>query len=141
MERANSLRFVLADTFLMYSHAHIFHWNIIGSGFPQYHAFLNDLYDELWGAVDGIAEHLRALGVTAPSSLSSLTATASFEDKAPWQDWDNIRLQLEDENKAVIASLRNAFDAASEENDQGLCNFLADRLDRHAKHGWMLASS
>jgi starvation-inducible DNA-binding protein len=133
------MRVVLADTFLMYSHAHIFHWNITGPSFFERHAFLNDLYTDLWGAVDGIAEQIRALGEPAPNSLTSIVAPANFADMAGFSDWDNIRVTLADENRQVIASLNNAFDAA--EGNEGLRNFLADRLDRHAKWGWMLSVS
>ena len=59
---ADALRRVLADTFVMYVHAHGAHWNITGDGFPQYHHFLNELYDELWEALDTVAEEMRAIG-------------------------------------------------------------------------------
>ena len=47
-------------------------------------------------------------------------------------------LNLIDANNAVIESLNKAFDIATYSKKQGLCNFLADRLDIHAKHGWQL---
>jgi len=33
-----------------------------------------------------------------------------------------------------------AFKLASQFDKQGLVNFLADRIDVHNKHGWMLRS-
>jgi hypothetical protein len=40
----------------------------------------------------------------------------------------------------LIETLNEAFAAAEEENKQGIANFIAERLDAHGKHGWMLRS-
>jgi len=40
----------------------------------------------------------------------------------------------------MIETLNEAFAAAEEENKQGIANFIAERLDAHGKHGWMLRS-
>ena len=40
----------------------------------------------------------------------------------------------------VIQSLNKLFELANAEKNQGLMNFVADRLDIHAKHGWMIRS-
>ena len=63
---------VLADTFIMYYKTHSYHWNIEGSNFPQYHEFLQNIYEELFAAIDVIAEHIRQIDGYAPSSLSEL---------------------------------------------------------------------
>jgi len=55
-----ALKKVLADTFGMYFKAHAYHWNVVGPDFSQYHDFFGKLYEELFGAVDAIAEHIRA---------------------------------------------------------------------------------
>lgn len=136
---AEALRRVLADTFVMYVHAHGAHWNITGPDFPQYHSFLGDLYGELWQALDQIAEHLRVINVVAPATLPAIYAPSKLPDKDPGTTWSAIRSQLARENTVVIAGLQEAFVAA--EGNEGVRNFLADRLDRHAKHGWMLNAS
>ena len=57
---------VQADTFALYSKAHFYHWNVEGPDFVQYHEFLGELYEELFGAVDPLAEHVRKLDSYAP---------------------------------------------------------------------------
>jgi DNA-binding ferritin-like protein len=49
-------------------------------------------------------------------------------------------LNLIEANDLVIESLNRAFDLATYAKKQGLCNFLADRLDVHAAHAWQLKS-
>lgn len=134
-----ALRRVLADTFVMYVHAHGAHWNITGSGFPEYHRFLGDLYDELWEALDDIAEHLRSIGAAAPATITGIYAESKLPDKDAGSTWNIIRAQLANENAVVIAGLSEAYAAAAD--NPGMQNFLADRLDKHAKHGWMLNAS
>jgi DNA-binding ferritin-like protein len=43
-------------------------------------------------------------------------------------------------NQAVVDCLYEAFDAAEDVNLEGIMNFLAERIDTHSKHAWMLSS-
>jgi hypothetical protein len=40
----------------------------------------------------------------------------------------------------MIDLLNQCFAAAEQENQQGIANFIAERLDAMAKHAWMLRS-
>ena len=42
-----NMKVVLASVFSLYLKTHYFHWNVEGPNFPQYHSFLNDLYEEI----------------------------------------------------------------------------------------------
>ena len=44
-------------------------------------------------------------------------------------------------NSKVISTLNKVYDLANKQNEQGICNFIADRIDTHKKHEWMLRSS
>ena len=57
---ADTLTKVLADTVVFYFKAHSFHWNVTGSNFPQYHEFLGNVYEQVYGNVDRLAEEIRA---------------------------------------------------------------------------------
>ena len=141
-ELEKSMRKCLANTFVMYFKTHGFHWNVEGINFPQYHKFLNDLYDDLYGAVDPLAEEIRALGFYAPRGLNELYADADIVDSDI--KGDNVRDMLAallSDNTRVTACLLESFGIAAKLNQQGLCNFLADRIDTHKKHGWMLTAS
>lgn len=136
---ADALRRVLADTFVMSVHAQGAHWNIVGTDFHQYHAFLGDLYGGLNEAIDVIAEQIRAIGSPAPATLPAIYAASKIPDKDPGNSWPLIRAQLSNENAVLMAGLNEAFAVA--EGNEGVRNFLADRLDKHAKYGWMLNAS
>jgi starvation-inducible DNA-binding protein len=131
---------ILADTFAMYLKAHNYHWNVEGSNFPQYHDFFGNLYQELHGAVDPIAEEIRALDAYVPGSLSRFLELTEIEDELSIPNGVEMARRLMVDNQKVIMTLDMAFKLADELDQQGLADFIAGRLDAHKKHGWMLRS-
>ena len=140
-ELVEKMRVVLADTFTMYMKAHGYHWNIIGSDFPQYHDFFGDLYQEIHGSVDDIAEQLRQINSFAPGTLQRMKelSTIPEDDKIPLAS--KMITNLITANDTVIADLVDAYKSAEEAGEYGLSNFLQDRITVHKKHGWMLKAT
>lgn len=131
---------VLADTFAMYLKAHNYHWNVEGPNFPQYHEFFSNLYEELHGAVDPIAEQIRALDAYAPGSFSRFLELTDIDDEMNVPSGVEMARKLMLDNQIVVSTLNMAFKLATQFDKQGLADFLAGRLDVHAKHAWMLRS-
>jgi starvation-inducible DNA-binding protein len=103
----------------------------MGPDFAQYHDFLGELYKEVHGAVDMIAESIRVLGELAPGNLGSQDVST----------YTNPLMMVNDlmmDNEKVIASLNNSYKLAESMNRLGISNFLQDRLTAHEKHHWML---
>jgi DNA-binding ferritin-like protein len=48
--------------------------------------------------------------------------------------------ELYEDNAKMIELLNHCFASASQENKQGIANFIAERLDAHEKHQWQLRS-
>jgi starvation-inducible DNA-binding protein len=130
----------LADTFVMYLKSHAFHWNVEGPYFPQFHEFFGDLYEELHGAVDPIAEEIRAMDSYAPGSLTRLLELAEVKDQTIIPSAIAMASELLRDNEIVLQDLQVVFELASELNQQGLADFVAGRIDVHNKHAWMLRS-
>ena len=131
---------VLADTFALYLKAHQYHWNVEGSNFPQYHEFFGNLYEELHGAVDPIAEQIRALDTYAPGSMTRFLELTEIEDELTVPVEVEMARRLVTDNERVLATLNIAFKLADTMDKQGLADFIAGRIDTHSKHGWMLRS-
>jgi len=136
-----ALRKVLSDTFVMYFKSHAFHWNVEGMFFPQFHEFFGDLYEELHGAVDTIAEHIRAVDGYAPTSLSDIMSMKTLNEEGLITNPKSMISSLITDNNLIIISLMQAFQEAEKVSEIGLANFLQDRIDIHQKHGWMLKAS
>ena len=132
----------LANTFVLYFKAHSYHWNVEGIYFKQYHDFFGSLYEELHGAVDPLAEHIRVLDSYAPATMEELYKFATIaESKLVGTDIQNMLNTLLEGNDEVLSCLDEALTIATGENRQGLANFLADRIEAHEKHKWMLKAS
>jgi starvation-inducible DNA-binding protein len=134
------MKVVLASVFSLYLKAHYFHWNVEGPNFPQYHSFLNELYEEIYGSIDTIAEEIRTLGAYAPGSFVRYKDMTIIEDEVNIPQALGMMTKLHEDNLKVIVLLKETQKMAEEENAVGLANFLQDRIDRHYKHDWMLRS-
>lgn len=139
-ELVEQMKVVLASTFTFYLKAHNFHWNVEGADFVQYHTYFGDLYGELWGAVDTIAEHIRALDAYAPGSLSRFSSLSVVDDQVNIPTALKMIKELESDNNKVKSELIKAYNLAEQAKENGLSNFLQDRIDIHSKHAWFLKS-
>lgn len=140
MTTADLLKVALADTFALYLKAHYFHWNVTGSDFHEYHEFLGNFYEEVYGAVDPIAELIRTTGEYAPGSFSRFSELTTIIEQHGIPPADAMIKELLSDNFKVIASLQSAYDTAEEERRFGISNFIQDRLTAHDKHKWMLTA-
>lgn len=140
-ELSAALKIVLSNMYVMYFKGHTYHWNVEGPNFAEYHDFFGDIYGEVYGAIDPTAEHIRTLDVYAPISLADVLSSKTIdEDTAKPATVAMMVNNLDKANKEVVAALNKAFEIANTNNNQGVANFVAERLDIHAKHGWMLRS-
>ena len=80
-ELVEQMKVVLASVFSLYLKSHYFHWNVEGPNFPQYHEFLGDLYEEIYGSIDTLAEEIRTLGAYAPGSFGRFRELTSIQDE------------------------------------------------------------
>ena len=140
IKTANYLKVILADTFGMYLNAHNFHWNVEGRDFAQLHEFFGSIYEETHGAVDAIAEQIRALDSYAPGSYTRFKELSSVEEVVTVIPASAMIRSLIAANDTVIKSLRVGVSIAKEEGLEEVINFLGGRLEAHTKHGWMLRS-
>jgi starvation-inducible DNA-binding protein len=140
-ELVQQMKVVLASTFSMYLKTHAFHWNVEGPHFNDYHKFLGDTYEELWGAVDIIAEQIRALDAYSPGSLSRFSQLSKVDDQINVPTAKAMMRELLADNEIMIAELNKTFRLADQADKQGLADFIAGRLDVHAKLGWFLRAT
>jgi len=141
-ELQTAMKVVLANTFGMYFKAHGHHWNVEGKDFSQMHDFFAGIYEELFAAVDKIAEEIRALDDYAPYNMTELSSMTTVKESNIFGvDVSGMITDLIDANGAVIEALNSAHKLADADGNRGLVNLLEERLDIHAKHGWMLRAT
>jgi starvation-inducible DNA-binding protein len=137
---ANELSKVQADTYSLYLKTHNFHWNVTGPMFQTLHLMFEQQYNELWLAIDLLAERIRALGFPAPGTYKQFAAlTAIKEDEGVPRAQDMIR-KLVEGHETVARTARATFQVAETASDQPTCDLLTQRMQIHEKTAWMLRS-
>lgn len=141
MSVLTAMQLALAESFAFYGKAHVFHWNVTGTIFPSFHRLFGDIYEDVHDAIDAIAEHIRTLDEMAPASLTELLGPATIEDAPATITADGMVRALIADNETVLVALNSACTEAVKAGKAGLANFLQDRIDAHAKWGWMLRAT
>ena len=136
----DSLAAILGQTFGLYVQTHAYHWNVEGPEFRQLHAVFEEQYNNLWAALDEIAERIRCLGAPAPASLAELVSLSGTAP-APAQSADTMVDALIAAHAALADALRTAITTAQEAGDEVSAGLLTDRLAWHEKELWMMKSS
>ncbi|MGV3653186.1 MAG: Dps family protein, partial [Noviherbaspirillum sp.] len=119
---------------------HNFHWNVTGPHFNSLHDMFMAQYTEQWGALDLIAERIRALGHPAPGTYKDFVKLASIKevDGVP-KAMDMVR-HLVAAQEATARTARKMFPVLEAANDQPTADLLTQRLEVHEKTAWMLRS-
>ena len=137
---AGSLNQVLADSYALLSLTHLAHWNVEGPGFFALHTAFQTQYEELFMAVDEIAERIRALDAYAIGGLGTLAAAAQMKEfTSPLTQEDYVRALIAG-NEKVVADAARARDVAVAANDAESQDLMIGRITLHQKTIWMLKS-
>lgn len=137
---AEELSRLLADTYTLYLKTHNYHWNVTGPMFNTLHLMFTDQYTEMWGAVDSIAERIRALGFPAPGSYAAFARLSSIAEESELPDAMTMVANLVTGHETVVRTARKAFEIAEKAEDQSTADVITQRLQIHEKTAWMLRS-
>lgn len=137
----NAAKIAFASTFSFYLKAHNFHWNVEGSDFLEYHELFGKIYEEVYGSVDDFAEKIRSLGTYMPASYTALSMLTKISDENGVPSKDQMVAELMADNEGMYSTLKYTYDLSEKAGEHGFSNFLAERIDAHRKHGWMLKAS
>lgn len=139
LQRASKVAF--ASTFSFYLKAHNFHWNVEGIHFKELHDLFGGIYEEVYGSIDTFAEKIRAIGTYVPASYQRFSMLTQIDDEVEILPPDSMIQELLEDNGKIIKVLKLVYDQAENNGEHGFSNFLAERMDAHRKHGWMLRAT
>jgi starvation-inducible DNA-binding protein len=137
---AEGLSRMLADTYTLYLKTHNFHWNVTGPMFQTLHLMFMTQYNEIWMAVDLVAERIRALGYPAPGSYKEFAALTSIKESSGTPNAKEMIRQLIAGQEAVVRTAREVLPIAEKAGDQPSVDLLSARMEVHEKNAWMLRS-
>jgi starvation-inducible DNA-binding protein len=137
----DGLNLVLADSYALMALTHLAHWNVEGPDFFELHTAFQKQYEDLFEAVDEIAERIRALDSYAIGGLHKLAQTAGMEEfKSPMPQKDYLASLIVAHEK-VIDDATQTRNLGGELNDLETQDLMIKRLSFHQKTLWMLKSA
>jgi starvation-inducible DNA-binding protein len=137
---ADALSNVLADTFIVYLKTHNFHWNVTGPMFHTLHQMFEEQYNELWLAVDAIAERIRSLGFIAPGSYGEFAKLTYLQEAPVARNATEMIAELLRDHETTARTVRSTLAVARTAVDAPTEDLLTQRLAAHEKAAWMLRS-
>jgi len=132
-----------ASLFVLFHKTWVYHWNVVGPNFKEYHDLFGAQYEEMFEEIDRITEHMRFLGMKPVSTLSRITEVSGVEqasNSAQEIDAKTMVEQLMGDHKKIIEMLTEVSDEAEKQNSKGTINLVDDLNESHGKAVWMLRS-
>lgn len=136
----DDLKTLLATEYAFVIKAQFFHWNVEGPDFAEYHNFFGKIYEDVYEAIDPTAEYIRILEDYTPGSFERFAELSQIAGQTKVPRARLMITELLADNQTMIDLLNRCFESAQTERQEGIANFIAERIDAHGKHGWMLKS-
>jgi starvation-inducible DNA-binding protein len=136
----DALQTLLSTTFAAYLAAHAYHWNVVGPQFVQLHDIFGDQYNDLWDALDEIAERIRAKDTLVRLESIRDAVKNSVTRLSDTYDARGMIASMLDHQNACAIACKSLIETAEAEGDQGSADIAIKRIQAHEKAAWMLRS-
>ena len=137
----NQLKIAFASQYAFAIKAQNFHWNVEGGDFYQLHNMFEDIYNEVYGAIDAFAENIRKIKSYTPASLYRFSALSAVDDEIEVLDPQAMVQELLRDAEKMQEIMKMLFQESEARREHGLSDFLAGRQDAFAKHAWFLRAT
>lgn len=134
-EKLNKL---IADNQIFYAGLRNLHWTVKGNTFFQLHDKFEELYNEVNGQIDELAERVLQLGDCPLLTLSEYVQESSLTE---WEDTFKEKESIEHVIKTfeyLIGFEKEILETAEAEKDIRTEELMADYIVKQEKHIWML---
>jgi starvation-inducible DNA-binding protein len=134
-----ALNALLADVFALYLKTKNFHWHVSGPHFRGFHLMFDEQAGELLAMTDEIAERVRKVGGITLHSIGNIARLQRIPDNdADYVDPLDMLGELREDNRALLASMREAHELCDETNDVATASKLEEWIDQAEKRVWFL---
>lgn len=130
---------VLADVFALYLKTKNFHWHVSGPHFRDYHLLLDEQSEQIFAITDDIAERVRKIGGTTLRSIGQIADLQTIKDNnEEFMPAHDMLRELMSDNKALVASMRDAHEVADKHEDVATTSLLENFVDEAERRTWFL---
>lgn len=136
-----SLNRLLADCFALYLKTKNFHWHVRGPQFRDLHLLFDEQAAEIFALTDLVAERVRKNGAATLTSIGAIAAQSRIADQDDATlSAEKMIAELAEDNRTLIAALREAKAAAGTAGDNATEGAADDWTDQAEQRVWFLTS-
>jgi starvation-inducible DNA-binding protein len=136
---SGALNILLADVFALYLKTKNFHWHMSGPHFRDYHLLLDEHADQIFATTDALAERVRKIGGTTLRSIGHIGRLQRVLDNdADFVTPQDMLAELRDDNRQLVASLRETHGLCDEHGDVASASLLETWIDEAERRAWFL---
>ena len=136
---SGALNVLLADIFALYVKTKNFHWHISGPHFRDYHLLLDEQAEQIFATTDDIAERVRKIGGTTLRSIGQIGRSQRvLDNEADYVTPLDMLAELRDDNRQMVAHLRETHDLCDEHRDVATASLLENWIDEAERRTWFL---
>ncbi len=131
---------LIADNFLAYFNAHVYHFNVVGPDFVQYHKLFSQVYEYLFDNHDSLSEQLRQMKVKVPGDLKDYLSDSVV---CPCAKETTVKSMLTNTSKdlgVILTSSQKLYEEAGTEGHGALETFIGDYMTGISKLKWKVDS-
>ena len=130
---------LLADLVVEYHKLQSFHWYLKGYHFFDDHAKLEEYYDSVAEAVDGVAENMLKLGLKPESTMKGFLALSSIEEaKNKEVTSEEAYTEVLKDFKYLLDEVKSVKALAEKDNVYVTSNLMDDYIEMFYKANWMV---
>jgi starvation-inducible DNA-binding protein len=136
---ADEINALVADTFALYVKTKNFHWHMTGPHFRDYHLLLDEQGQQIYAAIDPLAERVRKLGQTTLRSVGHIAKLSRVKDNdAEFVSPYEMLTELTEDNRTLAAHMRKAHEACDDKDDIGTASLIENLVDETERRIWFL---
>jgi starvation-inducible DNA-binding protein len=136
---AGAMNAILADVYALYFKTKNFHWHLSGPHFRDYHLLFDEQGDQLFAMADPIAERIRKVGGSTIRSVGNIARLQRVKDNdAEYVDPKDMLAELREDNKDLVARLREVHDVCDEHRDIATASLIEVWIDETERRTWFL---
>jgi starvation-inducible DNA-binding protein len=136
---AAGLRLLVADLFALYVKTKNYHWHMSGRHFRDYHLLLDEQGQQIFAAIDPVAERGRKLGFSTLRSVGEIAQLQRLtDDNVPGVSLLAMLTTLSADNQALAQNMRVLHAQCDDANDVATASLLENYIDEAEGRVWFL---
>jgi starvation-inducible DNA-binding protein len=138
-EITEALNPLVADLFALYVKTKNFHWHLAGSHFRDYHLLFDEHAEQIFAAIDILAERVRRIGGTTIRSIGHIGQLQTIQDNnEEFVPAAEMVKQLMQDNMQLAQAQRAAHEVCDKNNDVATASLLEVTIDEAERRKWFL---